>query len=64
MGGEMGWTKVGKQRMAGTEKGTAGIKRKANTKAFRVENFTRTSPFCKPPAGRYTHTNTDDRNPE
>lgn len=62
MGGEMGWTKVRKDRMTGTEKGTAEMKRKDNTEAFRVENFTHRSPFWKPPAGPYTHTNTDGRN--
>lgn len=64
MGREMGWTKVGKERMVETGKGTAGIKRKENAEAFRVENFTCTSPSCKPLAGPYTHTNTDGRNPE
>lgn len=33
MGGAMGWTKVSKERMSGTEKAKAGIKRKENTKA-------------------------------
>lgn len=33
MGGGMDWTKVGKERMTGTEKDMAGMKRKENTEA-------------------------------
>lgn len=43
MGGEMGWTKVGKERMTGTGTGKAGLKRIENTEGFRIENFTRMS---------------------
>lgn len=37
MGGEMGWTKVGKERMRETERGTAGMERKENREALRAD---------------------------
>lgn len=56
--------KSGQGEDDGTEKSGAGMRRKENTEVFRVESFTRTSPFCKPPAGPCTPTNTDGRKAE